>query len=190
MTRKKVHLLLRWLGVTLLGGVFLTFCFRDDLRDFMVDDTLYAAEIRAAATKYGLDPQLVRAVVFRESRFDPFARGRAGELGLMQVLPAGAVADYARTRKISPPPETALFDPATNLEIGCFYLAAGMRKYKEYTHGTELALARYNAGESRSERWKPTRTDGTVTDRITIESTRKYVEKIMTRYGEYRREKK
>src|SRR5258708_18248531 len=41
--------------------------------------------ILAAARRYGVDPALVKAVVWRESRFHPQARGRVGELGLMQI---------------------------------------------------------------------------------------------------------
>src|SRR5262245_54909616 len=41
--------------------------------------------IRAAAQRYGVEPALVKAVVWRESRFYPGARGRASEIGLMQL---------------------------------------------------------------------------------------------------------
>src|SRR5712671_6566347 len=41
--------------------------------------------IRAAAQRYGVDPALVKAVVWRESRFNPHVRGRAREIGLMQI---------------------------------------------------------------------------------------------------------
>ena len=46
--------------------------------------------IRTAAAQYGVDPALVKAVVWRESRFNPKARGAAGELGLMQIRAAAA----------------------------------------------------------------------------------------------------
>lgn len=170
----------------MLAFVLAAFWFREELRDFTVDDTRFWKEIRAAALRNGLDPQLVRAVVFQESRFDPFARGRAGEVGLMQVLPAGAAAEWERVTGRKAPDVNALYDPAVNLEIGCWYLARGMRKYASYAKKSELALARYNAGESRSEKWKPERKDGDVIDRITIPSTKIYVTKIMERYREYR----
>src|SRR5205807_9048265 len=41
--------------------------------------------IRAAARRYRVEPALVKAIVWRESRFNPAARGRVGELGLMQL---------------------------------------------------------------------------------------------------------
>ncbi|MEI6568895.1 MAG: transglycosylase SLT domain-containing protein, partial [Verrucomicrobiota bacterium] len=41
--------------------------------------------IRAAANRYRIDPALIKAIVWKESRFHPEARGRVGELGLMQL---------------------------------------------------------------------------------------------------------
>lgn len=190
MNRRRVTLILRWFGVILLVFVLASFWFREELRDFTVDDTRFAEEIQAAARRHGLDPQLVRAVVFQESRFDPFVRGRAGEVGLMQVLPSGAAAEWSRVNKRKAPDVNALYEPAVNLEIGCWFLARGMRKYADYAGRTELALARYNAGESRSERWKPAQKDGDVIERISISSTRIYVTKIMARYRQYQEEAK
>ncbi|MBT6449374.1 MAG: transglycosylase SLT domain-containing protein, partial [Verrucomicrobiales bacterium] len=48
------------------------------------------AVIRAAAEHYDVEPALVKAVVWRESRFNPDARGTSGELGLMQIRAAAA----------------------------------------------------------------------------------------------------
>ena len=44
--------------------------------------------IIAAASIYDMDPALIKAVIWRESRFNPDARGAAGELGLMQIRDA------------------------------------------------------------------------------------------------------
>lgn len=187
MNRKRLIQALRWSGVALLALVLAVFWFREELRDFTVDDTRFANEIQTAARRHGLDPQLVRAVVFQESRFDPFARGRAGEVGLMQVLPSGAAAEWGRVKKRKAPDVNELYDPAVNLDIGCWYLACGMRKYATYEKAAELALSRYNAGESRSEKWKPEQKNGDVIGRITIASTKTYVAKIMERYQEYKR---
>ena len=155
-------------------------------RDWLVNDRLFSEEIRKAAQKHGLDPMLVRSVVFQESRFDPFTRGKHGEYGLMQVLPNGSVADWARINRKSVPGAAELTDPEINLEIGCWYLARAMKRYKEYRNGTVLALAMYNAGIRRSEKWKPHTKNGDVVSRITIKSTRRYVTQIMKRYHRYK----
>lgn len=167
--------------------IFLSvYCFRKNMRTWVVDDTRFLGEIELAAKRHGLDPSLVRAVVFQESRFDPFAYGVKGEVGLMQVLPEGAVADWARCHRVNPPKASQLTNPVLNLEIGCWYLSQAMRSWSNYRAQTELALAQYNAGKSRVNRWKPPSPDGTVVDRIKIDSTCQYVLSIMARYRRYR----
>ena len=154
-------------------------------RDWLVNDRLYAKEIKAAAQKHKLDPLLVRAVVFQESRFDPFARGEDGEYGLMQILPSGSVTDWARINRKELPSKESLTDPELNLEIGCWYLARAMKRYRDYNGQIALALAQYNAGARRSEKWKPPVKSGEVISRINIKSTRKYVTSIIRRYRRY-----
>ena len=154
-------------------------------RDWLVNDRLYAKEIKAAAKKYNLDPLLVRSVVFQESRFDTFAIGDDGEYGLMQVLPSGSVTDWARINRRPKPSNDELTDPELNLEIGCWYLARAMKRYKDYRNRTALALAQYNAGARRSDKWKPPVKTGEVIPRINIKSTRKYVSSIIRRYRRY-----
>ncbi len=180
--------LLRGVALAMLGAVFVLYQTVDDLRDLAVDDDIFGREIARAAAFHGLDPLLVRAVVFQESRFNPGARGGKGEIGLMQLWPRGAVADWARVHRVEPPNEAELFDVGRNLDIGCWFLARGMRRWSDYRCGTELALAQYNAGESRAERWKPASPEGEVVSAITIESTRHYVGRIMKRYRKYREE--
>ena len=151
----------------------------------LVDDTRFSEEIAAVAQKHGIPPQLVRALIFQESRFDPNARGGKGEIGLMQILPRGAVADWAKFHKVPLPREKELFKPAKNLEIGCWYLARAIKKWKDYRYGMELALAEYNAGAKNSARWKPEKKNDEVIHRIDFPSTRKYVTEIMHDYREY-----
>ena len=59
----------------------------------------HAGAIRAGAARYDLDPALVAAVVYAESRFDEHARSSQGAVGLMQVLPETAAADRRRVRR-------------------------------------------------------------------------------------------
>src|SRR6266568_4598705 len=71
--------------------------------------------IRSVATEHYLDPMLVKAVVWRESKFDPKKNGSAGERGLMQVSEKAA-REWARENKIDDFHVEKLFDPKTNLE--------------------------------------------------------------------------
>jgi soluble lytic murein transglycosylase len=151
----------------------------------VIDDTLYADEIKAAAKKHGLPPELVRALIKKESRFRADQIGEAGEVGLMQILPQGAAAEWARVNKCKVPDKNELQDVKTNLEIGCWYLARAIKKWKDYRYGMELALAEYNAGAKNSARWKPEKKNDEVIHRIDFPSTRKYVTEIMHDYREY-----
>ena len=166
---------------TALALLLLAVFMRHDPADF-------ESYITASAQKYRVNPNLIRAVIYTESRFNPYAVGAAGELGLMQVLPSGAVSDYARVHGIAVPGKKALLEPGLNIDIGTWYLAAGLHAYRDYDDAVVLALCRYNAGNSRARKWAPERPDGDAIANIDIESTRNYVEKVMKRYEYYRRE--
>jgi soluble lytic murein transglycosylase len=177
------------LAVCVIAGAWLLCSQQEQVRDFFVDDTLFAEEIRETALLHGLPPELVRAVIFRESRFNPDARGTAGEIGLMQILPSGAAAEWARIHKCPVPDRTALENVRVNLEVGCFFLARSMRRWQKYKAQTALALCQYNAGDRRAAKWAPENPEDTdILSRITIRSTKKYVAAILARYERYCKE--
>lgn len=90
----------------------------------------------------GVNPAFVMAVMERESGFDPAARGDAGELGLMQLLPATAAILAGRTVTEN----DLLTDRALNVQLGARYLAQNIAKYNgSYPD----AYAAYNAGSAR-----------------------------------------
>ncbi len=152
------------------------------------NDRLYQQEISAAALRHGIDPDLVRALIWRESRFDRNCRGRRGECGLMQILPSGAAAGWAKAAKHHTVAESDLYNVTVNLEIGCWYLARGLKEYRDYKNGVQLALAGYNAGPAKAAEWKPATTDGEVV--ITYPDTAKYVADIVQRYRYYQENKR
>jgi soluble lytic murein transglycosylase len=153
--------------------------------NWFVADGDYASEIAAAAKRHGLDPNLVRALVYQESRFKADKLGKKGEIGLMQVLPKGAAAEWARVNKRRIPSNRELFNIRTNLDIGCWYLSRAKRRWRDYDHGLELALAEYNAGPTKAREWAPPDKRGEVIPRIRIASTKKYVTDILNRYRSY-----
>ncbi len=155
------------------------------LAEYWYDNHSFDPQIQEAARKYGLDSRLVKALVFQESRFNPMAVGGAGEIGLMQLLPRGAVLDWAYAHRTEVPSNSSLYSPEINLDIGCWYLAKAMNRWRAYDHAIELALCQYNAGPSRADEWKPATPDGAVIPRIAIASTKRYVKAIMQRYESY-----
>jgi soluble lytic murein transglycosylase len=149
----------------------------------------YDGLIRLVALEHRLDPMLVKAVVWRESRFDPNKNGSAGERGLMQVSERAA-REWARENKIDNFHIEKLFDPKTNLEAGTWYLRRAFEHWETQSDPLPFALAEYNAGASRAQRWSggdsvagiPPRT---FLKRIDFPGTRKYVDSIIARYAFY-----
>ena len=108
----------------------------------------YAHIVRGHANNYDLDPALLAAVIYAESRFDPNARSDAGALGLMQLLPETARGIALRTggtRFVV----ADLRDPEINVRYGSWYLDHLLDRYGD----TELALAAYHAGQGNVDRW-------------------------------------
>ena len=89
--------------------------------------------VHQAATRAGLKPDLVLAVMHVESLFDPYALSYVGAQGVMQVMPFWK-AEIGR-------PDDNLIDLATNLQYGC----AILKFYLDKENGNlRRALARYN----------------------------------------------
>lgn len=147
--------------------------------------------IRDAAKKYGVDPMLIKAVVWRESKFHPDKVGTSGERGLMQVGEAAA-ADWAKAEKVETFMPTDLFDPKVNLEVGVWYLSRALERWKGKADPVPFALAEYNAGRSRVDRWiaETQRGEGAKAEdlvaQIDFPTTRKYIEDITARHRFYR----
>ena len=148
----------------------------------------YDRLIVAAGRRNGVYPPLLKAVIWKESRFDSSSIGSKGELGLMQVMPQAAVKDWENNFHRKVPSDGALMDPELNIEIGSWFLGRALNRWKDYNEAEALALCEYNAGIQRAESWKPLLHDGKVIENIDIESTRKYVRDILERRDQYERE--
>jgi soluble lytic murein transglycosylase len=129
----------------------------------------YEAEIRASAAEFGVEPSLVAAVIKAESRFDPEATSSRGAYGLMQLLPETASFVSERTGISGD-----FRDPETNIRIGTRYLSYLQSRYEG---DQRLALAAYNSGEGRVDRWL-SRGDFDVSRDIPFAETRDYVRNV------------
>lgn len=112
----------------------------------------YDALITQASIRYGVPPELIKAVIWRESRFHPDKTGQHGERGLMQIT-EGAAADWAKAEKIETFVPTDLFDPKVNIEAGTWYLKRALDHWSAKDNPVPFALAEYNAGRTRVRRW-------------------------------------
>ena len=151
----------------------------------------YDKLIRSVAAAHQLDPMLLKAVVWRESRFDAQKYGTAGERGLMQVSEKAAN-EWARENKIDNFRPEELSDPKTNLQAGGWYLRRALDHWETQPEPLPFALAEYNAGASRAQRWAggnetiPISTKDFLRN-IDFPGTRKYIESIIARYEFYKR---
>lgn len=102
--------------------------------------------ITQAATKHRIDPDLLRGMVWVESRFDPRAQSPAGARGLMQLMPDTARALAKRIGGQHPDSYDAQF----NVLAGTLYLSDMLARYRG---DMTLALAAYNAGPGNVDRW-------------------------------------
>jgi soluble lytic murein transglycosylase len=144
--------------------------------------------IVSIAREQSMDPFLVRALIWRESKFDPLTHGGADEHGLMQVRPdVGQM--WAKANKIDDYTDDKLYDPETNIRVGTWYLNRSIKRWSGTDDPVTFALAEYNAGRSNALKWVDpvAPMDHTAfMDRITFPTTRLYVEKILEKRDEYR----
>jgi soluble lytic murein transglycosylase-like protein len=124
------------------------------------DPADYTAYVREAASKYEIEPDLIRAVIRAESNGDHRAVSRKGAMGLMQLMP-----QTASDMNVSNP-----FNPEENIEGGTRYLRYLLEKFNG---DITLALAAYNAGPKTVEKY------GNVPP---ISETIQYVRKVYAYY--------
>ena len=171
------------IGVLVLAGGGICFCWSAWRLDRSQD-----GPIRAAAWRYGVDPALVKAVVWRESRFNPRARGHAHEIGLMQ-LQEEAAREWVDAERIPGFTHETCLDPGTNTLAGTYYLKKLLNRYVRTDNPIPYALADYNAGRANVLKWNggPASTNSAVfVERIGFPGTRRYVKSVMRQYALYR----
>jgi soluble lytic murein transglycosylase len=141
--------------------------------------------IRQQARQKGLDPALIAAIIYEESRFRD-QTSKAGARGLMQITPETA-AFIARISGGTHFVEDDLATPQINISYGAYYLRYLIRRYD----GNQmLAVAAYNAGHTNVDRWVakaggPGSFDAD--DDIPFPETRDYVHSVFDRRGDYRK---
>jgi len=146
----------------------------------------YSSIIRQQAAQKHLDPALVAAVIYAETKFDP-STSSAGAEGLMQILPQTAqfLAKRSGATSFS---VSDLSTPEVNIAYGSYYLRYLLDEYR----GNEvLALAAYNGGEANVNRWvSQERSEGRplTVGEIPYPETKAYVTKVMQTQQQYRQQ--
>jgi len=144
----------------------------------------YESQLRAAATRAGVDPMVVAGLVRQESTFDTNAVSHSGAYGLMQLMPKTARL-LARQQRVGYS-RARLTDPTYNLRLGTVYLAQLQKNWGN----SEAALAAYNAGEDHVASWKSGQNfteSAEFVDSIPFTETRDYVQIVLRNAEIYRR---
>jgi soluble lytic murein transglycosylase len=135
--------------------------------------------IRQQGREKGVEPALIAAVIYSESRFRD-QTSTAGARGLMQITPAAAN-EIERLSGGTTFKLADLSDPEINIRYGTFLLRELLDRYD----GDEVAaLAAYNAGPANVDRWGGTSLE---LDQIPFGETRGYVAEVLNKQDEYRR---
>ncbi|HEY2778963.1 MAG TPA: lytic transglycosylase domain-containing protein [Gaiellaceae bacterium] len=108
----------------------------------------YSEYIRIHAKEHKLDPALMAAVIYQESKFHPSVESSSGAIGLMQLTPATARGIAIRTGG-SAFRTSDLYNAEINIRYGAWYLDNLFAKY----HDERLVLAAYNAGQGNVDKW-------------------------------------
>jgi soluble lytic murein transglycosylase len=148
------------------------------------------AVVLAAAQRYGVSPALIKAVMWRESWFNPHALGRHGEYGLMQVTEIAAN-EWAEAERVKDFQPEHLLDSATNAYAGTFYLAKLSRRYQQTDNPAVYTLADYNAGRTHVLRWNKgaaATNSAAFLAQMDYPGTRRYILAILNRERHYRSE--
>ena len=136
--------------------------------------------------EYGVDENLVFAVIKAESNFQEDAVSHKDALGLMQIMKETAE-DVARKYNIEIDfnnSEREILNVQNNIKIGTKYLAVLLEKYKNI----EVAVAAYNAGIGTVDNWiekEIIKSDGSDIENIPYKETNNYVRKILRNYKIY-----
>jgi soluble lytic murein transglycosylase len=187
--KRRRRRLRRVLGVALVGGVIAVLLLVLPLAKRAVNSLglplQYSSVIRVEASAKHLDPALVAAVIYAETKFEP-RTSSAGAVGLMQLMPETATF-LAKRSGATTFTTSDLSTPEVNIAYGSYYLRYLLNEY----HGnTVLALAAYNGGETNVNGWvRSAHADGQrfrVGD-IPFPETRAYVQRVLSARGEYRK---
>ena len=115
-------------------------------------ELLYPLDYKDSIKKYsqerGLRPNFVCAIIYTESRFNSRSTSGVGATGLMQIMPGTGQSIAA---ELGEPTMSDLYDPDVSIRYGTWYIKGLLDKYNG---DTDLALAAYNAGVNRADKYK------------------------------------
>ena len=179
-TRKKVRMLLIFL-ITLILIAITAVAINKQMTKILYKKE-YSEYVSKYAKQYGVEENLIYALIKAESNFNPNAVSHQNAKGLMQLMDSTAQ-EIASKSQIDLTEENIL-DPDININLGTQYIATLLDKYE----CIEVALAAYNAGSGNVDKWIKNgviKADGSDIENIPYKETNTYVRKIMRDYKIY-----
>jgi len=144
----------------------------------------YDSHVQEYASRFGVEPELVLAIMKQESVFDNKAQSWANAYGLMQLVPATG-REMATYQKIDLSDVNRLFNAEINIRLGTYYVKRLLGSLERKEH----VLAAYNAGPHRVKRWLKlpgSRQIDVFIENVEYSETRDYVRKVMKNYWAYK----
>ena len=171
--------------ISVLIVIVFVFLFKNNLLKIIYPKT-YKEIVSIYSQEYGIEENLIFAVIKSESNFEKDVISNKNAVGLMQLL-EGTAKEVAENNNIDIDTNNTkeeLKDAYNNIEIGTCYLSTLIRKYEN----KELALAAYNAGTGNVDAWIKKgiiKNDGSDIENIPYKETNNYVRKILRDYKIY-----
>ena len=141
----------------------------------------YEQYVSEYSKQYNVDELLIYSIIKAESNFDENAKSTANAIGLMQLMDKTATELSNEINNTN----TNLYEPEINIQLGTYYFSILLEKY----NNIGLALAAYNAGMGRVDKWieeKTIKADGSDLENIPFKETNLYVRKILNSYKIYK----
>lgn len=147
----------------------------------------YDPIILQVSRQHEINPALIKAVIWRESKFNANAQGNVGEIGLMQIRELTAT-EWCRENKVTNFPLDHLYNPQTNITVGTWYLKKMLKRYADTDNPLVYALCDYNAGRRKVLEWADgeARTNSKAfLSNISYPTTKSYIETITEQKHHY-----
>ncbi len=185
MVVKRINLVKRSIIILFIFILLLLFASQLDWFWRLIYPLKYEDIIRSYSREHDLDPYLVSAVIFVESKFIPGAVSHKGAMGLMQIMPQTGnwIAEQLQYSDFE---KAQLFNPEVNICFGTWYLN---NLIKEFGNDPVIVLAAYNAGRGNVKKWLKEEWDGQhqSLEQLPYQETREYIKQILTVYSYYKR---
>ncbi|OIP05990.1 hypothetical protein COS66_01520 [Candidatus Berkelbacteria bacterium CG06_land_8_20_14_3_00_43_10] len=141
VSKRKKFQIVSVIVLFLLGG-FIFYKYFPEIWGDAVYPLAYQDQILTSANEFHLQRNLIAAVIYVESHFNPTAGSGAGARGLMQLMPPTA-RGVAKQIGITDYTDDKIYDPTINIRLGSAYLRSAI---DSRNGNIDVALANYNGG--------------------------------------------